>query len=1029
MTAPTINITETIGLTNVDNAESTTNWAGFQHSSGGTPSPVLDNDIFVQGSAAISTKVNGSNQDEGLWYTNVGAVDLTTDANKHVYVWIAATTISQHNTIAAGGLYIVVGSSTSDWSKWSIAGSDHNNGSGFTRYVIDVTKEPSFGSTGSGPDLTAVTHIGAGIRGTVSAKSENLIVDRIDYGTGIQIEDGDSTTPCSWQELFDDDNLDANKYGIIEKRGGVFYLKGGIQIGDGSGTKTTLWDDTSDAVVVWENPLYHTGPGSTNALVSAIDSEVLYKIVCEGNGTGTTDIKFGEELGTGDDRQGVSGGQILSAGLRWAFDGATNISDLDTVQFYGTTIQRCDPFELDIVTKGLMIGCVCSETFVDSNEAELLNCVFSEPDDEALLYNSFSGDVSNCKFVLGDVEVMPAGAVFLVNTVGATLHHTEDFNDGTSFNLFLSGGTVGDVFYFGADSKFQTLRLDVTTASTVGQTIWEFWDGALWMALENLDDHTKDEGDPGSFYNSGVNDLTWRPSITWTRYAPDNITRPLFFVRVRLTTEYSGTVAIDGGDMRDKLEYSCNIPADGTVNDFTNMQFFGSGVRKYDIGRGSTSLNDDEYALSNHTLATRLLGDGTNLGLGQSWTSSRFDKLTRVRVLMRKTGTPTGTVVCNIYAHSGTFGTSSIPTGSPLAVSETIDLSDMDDHILEYDFEFKDSFVPTSTTKYVVTIEYSGGDVSNHLEVGVDTTSPTHGGNQSTLVGSSWTGFGGVDIPFRVRNGGRMIVEQRGTSDAVTTIASVTQPSATIMPAVNILRFLRTIEVTGVTEGSRVSVHRESDGLEILNALAFEDDGAGAFKASITDFIYTADVAVLVKARSQGKPVAAIASDGSPEVHTDETIEANDSVANNMTLLPVVPEGSEDKYYFGHTEQFSQLALEVGTGSTGIITLIWEYWDGDSWEALSDIVDGTSRFEQSGIVSWTIPGDWATETINSQGPYYYVRGRISSVSSPTQALGDKVTLAVTRYRPFTTTATITNDGLSVRADWIVDPIGQFPTTI
>jgi hypothetical protein len=232
-----------------------------------------------------------------------------------------------------------------------------------------------------------------------------------------------------------------------------------------------------------------------------------------------------------------------------------------------------------------------------------------------------------------------------------------------------------------------------------------------------------------------------------------------------------------------------------------------------------------------------------------------------------------------------------------------------------------------------------------------------------------------------------------------------------------------TISVTGVTKGSRVSMHDVTGGTERLNDLAMTTDGDGGFQASIP-FNHGAlgDTAVDVRARSSGKPVAAIAEDNA--VFVDETIVANNDTTNTMTLLPATPVANQDKYYFGHPEQFGQLKLDVTDAATGA-TLTWEYFNG-AWVGLSGVVDGTSNYSVLGsnVVSWTIPGDWATTTVNAQGAYFYVRASLTA-GTPDQARARRVTFDVTRYRPFTQQNTITSAGLSVKAVWVEDTIAIF----
>ena len=129
---------------------------------------------------------------------------------------------------------------------------------------------------------------------------------------------------------------------------------------------------------------------------------------------------------------------------------------------------------------------------------------------------------------------------------------------------------------------------------------------------------------------------------------------------------------------------------------------------------------------------------------------------------------------------------------------------------------------------------------------------------------------------------------------------------------------------------------------------------------------------------------AAISDDGGSQA--DDTTDATDIDTNDMELLPSSP-ATNDAYYFGLDEQFGGIRIDIGTAGSGN-EIIWEYYNG-SWTALSDVYDGTEDYEQAGTsdVRWTVPTDWTTTTVNSQGPYYYVRARCNTVG--TQALGNE----------------------------------------
>lgn len=129
---------------------------------------------------------------------------------------------------------------------------------------------------------------------------------------------------------------------------------------------------------------------------------------------------------------------------------------------------------------------------------------------------------------------------------------------------------------------------------------------------------------------------------------------------------------------------------------------------------------------------------------------------------------------------------------------------------------------------------------------------------------------------------------------------------------------------------------------------------------------------------------AAISDDGG--AMTDETADANDDIANDVVLVPATPQ-VDDAFYLGYDDPYEQVKINVGTAaSDGEVT--WEYWDGSAWTALSGVTDETNHLQNSGTntVTFTLPYDWETRTLNLQGPFYYVRARVTSAGTST-ALG------------------------------------------
>tara|TARA_R100000005_G_scaffold73933_2_gene41141 strand:+ start:894 stop:2768 length:1875 start_codon:yes stop_codon:yes gene_type:complete len=241
-----------------------------------------------------------------------------------------------------------------------------------------------------------------------------------------------------------------------------------------------------------------------------------------------------------------------------------------------------------------------------------------------------------------------------------------------------------------------------------------------------------------------------------------------------------------------------------------------------------------------------------------------------------------------------------------------------------------------------------------------------------------------------------------------------------------------TVTVSGLSEGSAVQViANETVGTvtsgDVLSQGLANASGVYAFSMNY-EAAFGAGLDVIVRCRNQGFPTAGIAASSGGTSFTDETTANNSTTTDDITLLPASA-ALNDAYYWGHGEKFDRLKLDVSqAGGASFASLTWEYYNGSSWTALSNVSDATNNYKNSGnnIVSWDSPAGWATTTVNSQGPYYYVRARQNSGSpSGTQPLGRKVKLDVTKYLPFTQNNTVTSNGLTVVATWVKDTISTF----
>ncbi|MBA7556809.1 hypothetical protein ES705_49529 [subsurface metagenome] len=192
--------------------------------------------------------------------------------------------------------------------------------------------------------------------------------------------------------------------------------------------------------------------------------------------------------------------------------------------------------------------------------------------------------------------------------------------------------------------------------------------------------------------------------------------------------------------------------------------------------------------------------------------------------------------------------------------------------------------------------------------------------------------------------------------------------------------------------------HEKAILLATSHKQAYGDAPADMIKR-LTPAIALADAEAIVAAEQSHNKNVPIASEGGVQllingavaddggVEANETTEARDATPDDMTLLPDIVGGLAvgDAYNFGFTRTWGRLWLNVTTPGEGNYALAHEYWDGDSWELLADLVDDTSEFTIAGLnkMTWTIPGIWPTKVIQGMD-LHWIRARVVAVVTYTQ---------------------------------------------
>lgn len=223
-------------------------------------------------------------------------------------------------------------------------------------------------------------------------------------------------------------------------------------------------------------------------------------------------------------------------------------------------------------------------------------------------------------------------------------------------------------------------------------------------------------------------------------------------------TAYVAVVYYSSGAGADLLEVGYHFGADwhrGNAAYYNGATWTGNAAYEVcfyvDVDAGEETAS---YSLRTQDGAATL-GDpnaGLSTGVSQSFTPSVAGHLSCGRWLLKKTGAPTGNAVCKLYAHSGTYGTTSEPLGTALATSGVLDVTTLTTSYAVKEFVFDDPralLVPGR--QYVLALEYTNSAANVNIRIDAGTLSTAaHAGNPATKGASVWTAATAYDCCFAV---------------------------------------------------------------------------------------------------------------------------------------------------------------------------------------------------------------------------------------------------------------------------------------
>lgn len=159
-------------------------------------------------------------------------------------------------------------------------------------------------------------------------------------------------------------------------------------------------------------------------------------------------------------------------------------------------------------------------------------------------------------------------------------------------------------------------------------------------------------------------------------------------------------------------------------------------------------LIEDSYTVNPNTSIAISNGQTYNAA-GQSFQAAKGGKLKQATFKIQPGGSPTGTCCAKLYAHTGTYGTSSAGTGEPLATSDNVDVSKIVGSPATVTFTFSTPYKLTKGAHYCLVVEYAGGDADKKLYVSLDDVTKSHAGNElRRTAAGEWSPVNTKDVYF-----------------------------------------------------------------------------------------------------------------------------------------------------------------------------------------------------------------------------------------------------------------------------------------
>jgi len=261
------------------------NCDGLSDSVGGTWAELggggisYNTDQYLTGSGSIG-HVYASKSGFGYYTTNTtydfGASG--TEEDQMIYIWVNISSASAFDVLANNGFSFVVGTDTSNYRTYKLAGSGVGEANGWAGgwklFVFDPTIEGSIADTGTF-NLATINMVGLWMDTIVSVRADTIFIDQVAIAKGLRV-----TGTGTMAEIVEycAQTLGSRAWGVFQEREGIYYSYGSLTVGDNSSaTVDTLLTSTGSVVQYGISEFYHDTNGWSLTHPSTYNKVVLEK--------------------------------------------------------------------------------------------------------------------------------------------------------------------------------------------------------------------------------------------------------------------------------------------------------------------------------------------------------------------------------------------------------------------------------------------------------------------------------------------------------------------------------------------------------------------------------------------------------------------------------------------------------------------------------------------------------------------------------------------------------------------------------